>query len=122
MAEYTAGELDELRKQAEAARAELLKRVDGKSNWDVADAFLLDALVELRLALDSPSMKIRFAAADKLATVCSRMPPRPAAPPAKGMTVDDYQAALEAAEQDAAVRAYLVKKGWTAPKEKGSSN
>lgn len=111
------------RKLVSRARAILKATACKKTLWDVIDEYTLDALVELRLALMTGSPRLRFAASDRLTAVWTRMPPRPAAPPAKGMSAEEYEAALVAAEQDPAVRKWLVeKRGWTAPKEKGTSN
>ena len=105
------------------ARARAIKELDGKTVWDVADMYAVEALVVLHEGLDSEDEKLRASSARDLAYVWSRLPPRPTAPPAKGMSAEEYEAALVAAEQDPAVRKWLVeKRGWTAPKEKGTSN
>jgi hypothetical protein len=59
------------------ARARLITAANGKTLWDVVDGYTLDALIELRMALDSPNPKIRFHAARDIAAVWTRMPPRP---------------------------------------------
>ena len=90
--------------------------------WDVVDEYSLDALVELRLGLDSPDPKERLTSAREIVSTYVRMPPRPALPPEKGVTPEEYRQRLKAAEQDAAVRAYFVAEGWTPPTARQEKN
>lgn len=106
---------DRRRKLAARARAILTAVARKKTLWDVMDEYTLAAFVELRHALMTGDTQTRFLAADKLATLWTRMPPRPTAPPAKGMSPEEYQAACRDAEQDPAVREYFKRMGWTEP-------
>jgi hypothetical protein len=94
----------------------------GKSVWDIADEYALEALIVRHDDLDCADEKVRAGAARDLLYAWSRLPPRPALPPEKGITQEEFTARMDAAEQDAAVRAFLVKKGWEPPATKGTGN
>lgn len=122
MAEYTDAELKEALQRVQQAREGLLEAARGRSIWDVAEQFAMDSFIELRLALDSSSPKVRFAAARELAQLWAKLPARPAVPPTAGMSKDEFDARVAAAEQEPAIREYFKRQGWTEPKQKGMGN
>lgn len=110
---------DTLRLQA---RARALEAARGKTLWDIVEEYTLIALTELRVALDVPDARLRFAAARDIAAIFTKMPPRPALPPQAGVSPEEYEQRLNDAEADPAVRAWLKRKGWTEPKIQKEQN
>jgi hypothetical protein len=108
---------DRRRRLSTRARAILKATARKKALWDVIDEYTLDAFVELRHALMTGDGPLRFQAADKLAQIWTRMPPRPIAMPSTAQTKEQWEAQAEAAYQDPAVREFLRRKGCVLPKE-----
>ena len=108
---------DRRRKLAARARAILTAVARKKSLWEVMDEYTLAAFVELRHALMTGDSLTRFQAADRIASIWTKMPPRPALPPETGVTVgsEEWLQRCRDALADPAVMAFAVKEGWTAP-------
>ena len=116
---------DRRRKLAARSRAILRAAASKKTLWEVADDYALEALVELRHALMTGNQELRFAAADKLAAIWTRMPPRPAIPPERGVTPEEWRERADGAARDEncqrfmvnhpAMQAAMVAAGWTPP-------
>lgn len=110
------------REQRQHARAILIRAAESKNMWDVMDGYALESAVELRMGIDSPDPKERFASARELLAAWTRLPQRPALPPQPGMSREEFDARVAAAEQEPAIREYFKRMGWTEPKAKGMGN
>jgi hypothetical protein len=122
MPEYTEPRTS-ARAQRSHARASLIRAAEGKSLWEVMEGYALESAVELRLGIDSPDPKERLTSARELLSAYTRIPPRPTLPPEAGITPgsDEWRQRCKDAEQDAAVRAFLVEEGWTPPKQENAN-
>lgn len=107
------------------ARARALQQFKKRTVWDAVDEEMLEVVVDLKMLREFGDEDGRKFALREMAALWRGMPPRPVAPPAKGMTAEEYQAALDAASKDAAVQrhmaahpdmqAALVAMGWKPP-------
>jgi hypothetical protein len=110
------------RRRLDHARARAIQQFSKTTLWDAVDSEMVEVLVDLKMLREFGDDGDRKFALRELVQLWVRMPPRPALPPEKGITQEEFTARMDAAEQDAAVRAYLKRKGWTEPTTKGAGN
>lgn len=104
------------------ARARAIQHFRERTVWDAVDEEMLEVVADLKMLREFGDEDGRKFALRELSQLWTRMPPRPALPPEKGLSKEEYEARLSAAEQDVAVREFLKRKGWTPPKEAKERN
>ena len=99
------------------ARARALQHFKKRTVWDAMDEEMFEVVVDLKMLRELGDEDGRKFALRELSQLWCRMPTRPALPPEAGIVPgsDEWRQRCKDAEQDAAVRAFLVEQGWTAP-------